>query len=200
MKSIRALIPSEGTTISSSQPVSRWRNNDRASESSTRKNVIRSTNLTNIIRNYRHSGEVIVDRVEVFNSVEVKSLVQPQSQASQGSPRSAVSESGTIADPTETIFCLTPSTLFMSFGIVFGVLIVIILCAVCICIRFRNKQQKVIQRNATHFSAAYSPPPCTPMPMSNCSPNHSPTYSPTYMRYSNFNRNQSISPYIRVFK
>lgn len=56
-----------------------------------------------------------------------------------------VSESGTIADPTETIFCLTPSTLFMSFGIVFGVLIVIILCAVCICIRFRNKQQKVIR-------------------------------------------------------
>ena len=32
---------------------------------------------------------MIVDRVEVFNSVEVKTLVQPQSQASQGSPRSA---------------------------------------------------------------------------------------------------------------
>jgi len=193
LKSIRGLIPPEAS-VSSSRSASRWRNNDRASESSS----VKSANLTSIVRNYRQSAGIIVDRVEVFNSVEVKTLVRPQSQASQGSPRST--ESRAVVDSTETIFCLTPSTLFMSFGIVFGVLIVIIMCAVCVCIRFRNKQQKVIQRNAARFSPTYSPPPCTPMPMGNRSPNMSPTYSPTYMRYPNFNRHQSISPYVRVLK
>ena len=93
----------------------------------------------------------------------------------------------------------------MAFGIIFAVLITIMMCAVCVCIRSRSVQERRMQQHSAtvqhptpRFSSPnYSPPPRTPMP---CTPiNASPNRSLNYTNYPNFDRIHSVPPYVRVY-
>nr|CAH0103652.1 unnamed protein product [Daphnia galeata] len=219
--SIRQLSAQE-MSESATRP-SRLRHIDRSLSSSSdsksrlRSGSLRSSNLTMAINSIPNYGAVI-DKVDVFNSVEIR--VSTPSKNTDDAIRGYTSKSISDEDfsdgsSEEAIFCLTPSKLFMAFGILFAVLISAMLFAVCVCIRIKtsknhqqkNQQQQQQQQQRHNPYSASSPPrflsssPCPPT--QNYNPaciRHPGSFNGRHQLQLNFNRQNSAAPYMRVFK
>ncbi|KZS07864.1 Uncharacterized protein APZ42_028203 [Daphnia magna] len=182
------------------------------SKSRLRSGSLRSSNLSAAINSIPNYGAV-VDKIDVFNSVEIR--VASPSKNGDDAIRGYTSKSTSDDDfsevlSEEAIFCLTPSKLFMAFGILFAVLISAMLFAVCVCIRIKTNKdhQKNQQQQPRHnpYSAS-SPPrflsssPCPPTQVFNpACLRHPGSFSSRHQLQLNFNRQNSAAPYMRVFK
>ncbi|XP_057365003.1 uncharacterized protein LOC130685690 [Daphnia carinata] len=196
----------------------RPRNSDRAlssfndSKSRLRSGSLRSSNLSAAINSIPNYGAV-VDKIDVFNSVEIRvaSPTKNGDDAIRGyTSKSTSDDDFSEVSSEEAIFCLTPSKLFMAFGILFAVLISAMLFAVCVCIRIKTNKnhQKNQQQQPRHnpYSAS-SPPrflsssPCPPTQAFNpACLRHPGSFSSRHQLQLNFNRQNSAAPYMRVFK
>ncbi|XP_046646453.1 uncharacterized protein LOC124336716 [Daphnia pulicaria] len=202
---------------------SRGRNSDRSlstftdSKSRLRSGSLRSSNLTLAINSIPNYG-AIIDKVDVFNSVEIRVATSTKNtdDAIRGYTSKSISdEDFSDGSSEEAIFCLTPSKLFMAFGILFAVLISAMLFAVCVCIRIKtsknnqkNQQQQQQQQQRHNPYSASSPPrflsssPCPPTQAYNpACMRHPGSFNSRHQLQLNFNRHQnSAAPYMRVFK
>ena len=106
---------------------------------------------------------------------------------------------------SEAIFCLTPSKLFLAFGVLFALLISAMLFAVCICIRIKSKREKkrlVVVRSPQQRYVNGPPPPVSAVNYAVRAPSMQAVNRQQQQTHiqRQLSRHNSASPYYRVFQ